>query len=194
MAVEEVGITDNRVEMKAFCLDMKTNSKEERTWITILPKRVMKFRGEESFSEEVYKYVYSEGTKRMRACIERIIPQHIQNWLKKEIGEASNKAVAMNEFDPIKALNKSVEAFQGIDPRLDAINIQRFLKKQDPTEITPRDIVTLRGIYNALQDKLQKPEDYFKDLKKEVKKEEVEEEKEDKDLDKEMTDKFKTEG
>ena len=59
----------------AYCYDLQNNISETREFTVIFPEYIKRLK---SFSDESYKILYAEGSRRMRSCIERILPF----WLK----------------------------------------------------------------------------------------------------------------
>ena len=163
--------------MKAFCFDIFNNVKEERVWISTLPPYIMRILRSDhpfAFSEESYKFSYAEGAKRERACIERILPNHLINWAKQEIKTSLSKQIGEEKAISIKdRFYKALEAFHRIDNRITEAKVLEYLDKRSFKELTSESIVSLLGIYNSLKDRISRPEEYFNLAEKEVKKEET---------------------
>ena len=145
----------------AYCYDLKANISEKREWKVILPKRVA---DSKNLSEEAYKFIYSEGAKRMRSCLERILPQNLQNFSTREIEKSlMNKpektlpnGAEQNRFE------KALEKFKELDPRITEDSLLESVNKLGPEELKEKDYIELQGIFNSIKDKIISSSEFFK--------------------------------
>lgn len=173
----------------AYAIDLKTNTDESREWKVLLPKRVVNAKNS---SEEIYKFIFAEGAKRMRSCIERVLPEHLKNFAKNKVKQAllskeKNKTVMNKPLED--RFVDCVKAFQSLDSRITDPDVLELVRKARVEDIEDEDFVKAQGIYTSIKDGVVPVCEHFPQFKqpepKEVEKKELKTE-----LDKEKTDGF----
>lgn len=122
-------IGGNKVKAKAYCLDFYTNSSEERYFDTYLPKRIctLIFDGKQNAPDEVYKYVYQDGIRRMRVCIEHIVPFWLCDKAYKAISKSKSEFYALDKNTQAQ-FKKIFQEFQVINPKIKTLDdLSKFL-------------------------------------------------------------------
>lgn len=143
--------------VQAFAWDLETNTRETRTF------QVGHIRYKKSGSSklndprEIYEMVANLGARRLRACLEGIIPKDVVEMAREQC-ETTLKAKA--DISPI-AIQKMIEVFSemGVNKAQIEARIQRRIDA-----ITSVQVISLRKIYNSLKDGMSKPEDWFEEI------------------------------
>lgn len=151
------------VDGLAFCLDLQSNTGEEKEFRVDFPAWVLNLKHPE---EEKYKSYMSAGVKRERACLEKVIPSFILNKAEELIvKKAKEYAQAdLKDQNPKKVLEESLKAFQRIDDR---IEMRHLLTRLDTTieDFSAEKLVLLRKVYTSLSEKISLVQDQFVDLR-----------------------------
>lgn len=159
--VIEQGATYSKV--MAYCYDLRNNTSHTKEWKIQIPKYVTE---KKNASEEIYKYIYSEGAKRERSCIERIIPEFLQNFAKKAIKDEMNLIVK----DQVKSrpiedrFQDALFTFKELDDRITQVSLLDAIKKARIEDVNADDITTLQSIYTSIKDNIAPAQDYFPEL------------------------------
>ena len=170
---KEIGRGATHSRCFSYCYDLKSNGSETREWVVKLPSYVLAAKNQ---SEEVYKFIYSSGAKRERGCIERLLPESLQEFAIREIKASLETSVKkqMEAESPMKRFAKALTALREIDNRIEEFDVlDDVLKKANVESIDEKDIATLQGVYNSLRDKVTVPAEHFPRLKEEEAKEAV---------------------
>jgi len=141
---------------EAYCWDMESNIKKTLTF-TVKHIRDKKGGGVKLTDErDIYEIIANYGTRRMRNCIQAMIPADIME----DALEKVRKVIAAG--DKSESLKDRI---QRILLAFDALGVtQQMLEtylKHPIAQTIPDEFVELQGIYNALKDKSAKREDYF---------------------------------
>ena len=139
----------------AWCYDLQTNISESREFKVVFPQRIKDL---PNFSDESYKIVYMEGIKRMRSCIEHILPFWLKEsfyekilWLQKK--RYNQKQVTKK--DPIQEneilLNDWLEIFKEYDQSLTQDDLLNLLEVSSIKELTAENFFRLQKINSGLK-------------------------------------------
>lgn len=150
----------------AYCYDLKTNTSNVKEWYLKIPEYIL---SKANASEEVYKFLYCEGAKRERSCIEKILPTSLINFVYSEVEETiKGKALppAEKKQDLRMRLASAVQKFQQKDDRITIVLLLDLLKKAREEDLVEEDIVTLIGVFNSINEGASSVEDIFPILRK----------------------------
>jgi len=154
--VKELEQRNGESTAMAFCWDLETNTRQEKTFTV---KHSIKTKnGLKTFSDprDIYEKVANDGSRRLRACILGIIPGDIVERALKEC----ELTLQGNNTEPLKdrlanALKMLKEYFKVTQEMVE----EKFGYKT--SEFTERDYIDLGKIYNSLCDGMTKVEDWF---------------------------------
>ena len=103
---------------------------------------------------DIYEVTASMAQRRLRACIEAIIPADV---IERAMAQADATLKSKADTSP-EAMHKMVEAFAPFGVTKDHIE-QRIQRRLD--SITPAQVVSLKRIYASLRDEMSEPRDWF---------------------------------
>jgi hypothetical protein len=140
----------------SYCWDLETNTRD--TKIFTVSHSIQTKKGSKMLTDprEIYEHVANQGARRKRACILAVIPKDVVD----SAMEACQKTLASGQKEPlIDRLRKMVNVFQTeLSVPLECIEKYMGYKLNSFTEM---DMGTLRGVYAAIKDDVNKREDYF---------------------------------
>ena len=120
----------------AFCLDLQNNTCEKREFKVIFPDKI---KGLKNFSDESYKIIYSEGTRRMRACIERILPVWLRETFMEKVVNLQNETFAKKPKEALEsALDDYLPMFKKYSNKITKKDLQVLLKVGGVKDKTPQ--------------------------------------------------------
>lgn len=136
--------------VKAFAWDLESNYRDEKIF-TVRHERSTK-KGSYSLtdSRDIYEAVANSAARRKRACILAVIPAYIFDLALEECEktlDASVKGEATIEETREKILNAFLTLKPGITKEMLATVVNK-----DFDQISTKDIVRLRNLYNAVKD------------------------------------------
>ena len=146
--------TDTESTVRAYALDMETNTLVERSFIVSHLRYTKKGSYVLTDPREIYETVASQASRKLRACILEIIPNDLQELAMTEC----NKTLAKNvEITPEKLENLVVcfGTFGVTKAQIETL-IQRKLEA-----ITQTQYLDLKRKYVSLRDGVASPEDFF---------------------------------
>ncbi|WP_342550494.1 hypothetical protein MKX57_17535 [Lysinibacillus sp. FSL M8-0216] len=154
--VKELEQRNGESTAMAFCWDLETNTRQEKTFTvkhSIKTKRGLKILSD---PRDIYEKVANDGARRLRSCILSIIPGDVVEKALKEC----EVTIHGNNTEPLKdrlanALKLLKEYFKVTQEMVE----DKFGYKT--SEFTERDYVDLGKIYNSLCDGMSKVEDWF---------------------------------
>lgn len=140
--------------VEAFAWDLETNSKSVKVF-TVPHKRVTR-RGATALTDprDVYELVANQAQRRVRACLEAIIPPDVVEDAVAQC-RATLKETAQVTPDSI---GKLCEAFGKLGVTKDQLQ-ERLGRRLDAMQ--PAQLVNLRRIYKSVMDGMSKPVDWF---------------------------------
>lgn len=143
--------------VQTFAWDLETNTRETRTFQVrhIRYKRT----GTTDLSDprDIYEMVANLGARRLRACLEGVIPKDVVESAQEQC-ETTLKAKADISGE---AVAKMVKVFgeYGVSKEMIEARIQRKLES-----ITAAQVIALRKIFNSLKDGMSNPGDWFDNI------------------------------
>ncbi|OXS74892.1 hypothetical protein B1B04_08345 [Lysinibacillus sp. KCTC 33748] len=154
--VKELEQRNGESTAMAFCWDLETNTRQEKTFTvkhSIKTKKGLKILSD---PRDIYEKVANDGARRLRSCILSIIPGDVVEKALKEC----EVTMQGNNTEPLKdrlanALKLLKEYFKVTQEMVE----DKFGYKT--SEFTERDYVDLGKIYNSLCDGMSKVEDWF---------------------------------
>ena len=153
----------SKVKVVTGCVDIYNNTSEARYFQTFLNERLhnLVMKKKSNASDEIYKFVYQEGVRRMRVCIEHILPL----WMKeKALKYVLNKKLQYykQEENRKKAFEEIFSGFQKINPSIKNLgDLSKFLKIEVTTEKLkePDFFAKIEELYVGYRD--EKPKEAF---------------------------------
>ena len=129
----------------AWCLDLQQNICEKRQFKVYFPDRIKSVK---SFSDESYKLIYAEGSRRMRSCIERILPL----WLT-EAFKAKVRMVQAEEAHGQKQAKRTdfLAEFQSFSNSITQADLDEIVTSQSLPLDTPEARQFLQGCLTSLK-------------------------------------------
>lgn len=150
----ELSQANGESTVEAFAWDLETNSRRVLTF-TIKHQRHTK-NGSYPLTDprDVYELVANNAQRRVRSCLEAIIPADIIDDAVKQCQETLK---AKADTSP-KAVAKLVETFAGLGVTKEQIE-KRIQRKLD--SIQPAQIIALRKVYQSIKDGMSAAGDWF---------------------------------
>ncbi len=144
--------------MMAYCWDIETNVRRSQVF-TVAHKRDTRSGGKKLTEErDIYEATANMGSRRVRACILAVIPGDIVD---SAVAQCDKTLAAANGDKPMKErIAEMVKQFEKFEVTQEII--EKFLGHPLTVERTTEpEMLRMRKVYIALQDKVAKPEDYF---------------------------------
>lgn len=156
--IKELGTEGNRSTVKAYCWDLQTNFFDEKVFDVELVRSTKHGTYELTDPRERYEMMANMAARRKRACMQAIIPQFVVETAMAACEETLKKNVEEDKLDETKA--NMLSAFQKYGEWITAEHLGEVCGK-DFDNISARDIVKLRSLFNAIKDGFVKPEKVF---------------------------------
>lgn len=157
--VNELEITKEYTKYEAYCWDMLSNT---RASMTVTQSHVRHTRSGSTLlksPKEIYEYVTSYSMRRLRKCIEQVIPSDLVD----EAKEACRKTLTKTNITPLSdRIEIMVERFEKY--KVTAKMIETFTGHSIEST-SESELIKLFRIYNSLKDKVGEVKDYFKEPK-----------------------------
>jgi len=140
--------------VEAFAWDLQTNTRR-RTQFTVSHSERTKA-GLKVFTDprDVYEWISNQAQRRVRTCLENIIPRDVVEIAVDEC----DRTLRSNVDTSPEQITRLVAAFQKIGVTKDAI--EAFIQRRVDT-ITPAQVVRFQKIWASIRDGMSKPEDWF---------------------------------
>jgi hypothetical protein len=150
----ELSQANRESHVEAFAWDLETNAKNTKVF-TVPHKRFTR-QGSTDLTDprDIYETVANNAQRRVRACLEAIIPPDV---VEDAVAECRNTLKAHADVSP-DAIKKLVAAFGAIGVTAEQIET-RLGRRLDSMQ--PAQLIGLRRIYKSLQDGMSKPADWF---------------------------------
>lgn len=150
----ELSQANRESQVEAFAWDLETNSK--RTVVFTVPHKRYTRQGSTDLNDprDIYEIVANNAQRRVRACLEAIIPPDV---VEDAVEECRGTLKAHADVSP-DAIKKLVAAFgaMGVTGEQIETRLGRRLESMQPAQL-----IGLRRIYKSLQDGMSKPADWF---------------------------------
>lgn len=162
----ELAQSNGESTVEAFAWDLETNTK--RTVTFVVPHRIGLKGGRTKTltdSRDVYEWVANQAQRRVRACLENVVPRDV---VEDALDECHKTLRATDPVTPEK-IGKLRDAFEkefGVTPSQIEQRLQRRLET-----ITPAQMVAMRRIYNSLRDGMSQVGDWFQPVEEDPRKE-----------------------
>jgi hypothetical protein len=157
--VRELSRSNGVSEMQAFAWDLQTNTKALRNF-SVKHWRDTKGGGYALSSEqEIYELTANQGGRRLRACIEAILPHDLVRDAENEC----KRTLAGNSEEPIAdRVRKMLAAFSklGVTPAMIESRLGHSLDS-----VLPEEFSDMRGVINSLKTGMSKAGDWFGGVK-----------------------------
>lgn len=141
--------------VEAFAWDMETNTRQTKQF-QVKHERHTKQKGVTRLEDprDIYETVANQGARRLRACILGVIPGDV---IEAAVNQAEETLKITTKVDE-STLAQMFEKFAALSVTKGMIE-KRIQRRIDA--ITPAQVVSLRGIYNSLQDGMSNITDWF---------------------------------
>lgn len=141
--------------VEAFAWDLESNTRR-RAQFTVRHELGLKGGRTKTLTDprDVYEWIANQAMRRVRTCLENVIPRDIVDAARDE----ARKTLATNEAITPQKIANVVKAFSeyGVTKAQIEARLQRHLDT-----ITPAQMVQLRRIYTSLKDGMGEPSDWF---------------------------------
>ena len=149
-------------EVETFCWDLETNSRESKVFhVTHTRYRRPEKGGPIQLTDprDIYELVANQGSRRLRTCIEGIIPRDVIDAARRQC-----KITLEAEGCTQEQIDFVVERFAsvGITPEMIARRLDHPLK-----DMTTAELVQLRRVYQSIAGGFVKPGEFFEDVPEE---------------------------
>lgn len=144
-------------EVETMAWDMETNTRSRKTFR--VPHKRYTRDGSYALTDprDIYETVANNGSRRLRACLEAVIPSYVRQMAVDKCKETLRNKVHITQ-ETIKGL---LHTFADVDVSQDMI--AQFLGHPITLQdLTRSEYMNLRGIYAAIRDNQQKVDDFFK--------------------------------
>lgn len=158
--IKEISSNDREATVKAYCWDLETNFADEKVF-TVPYVRNTKKHGKIPLTDDRDKYemMANMAARRKRACMQAIIPQFVIDEAISECQKTLEDSLKGQNIEDVK--QNMLAAFKNKSDWISEADIELVIGK--PFEnISTKDIVKLRNLYNAINDGFVKPEVAFK--------------------------------
>lgn len=151
----EVAKRRGESDMQAYCWDLETNTRITKTFTVPHERHSRKGVTKLEDPRDIYENNANMGARRLRACILAVIPGDVQD----AAIDACKKTLAGGGTEPlIDRIKRMVEAFAAIGVTQEMLEA----KLQHNMESTaPLELVTLRQIYQSINDGMSTPDAWF---------------------------------
>ena len=159
--INTLAVTDEGTYAEVYCLDLETNAKARKEIFTkhVAPRwnrdaRQMQ-KTQLTDEREIYEHTANLETRRLRACMEAIMPKALLDACVRVCDQVVVAEAAMND----KSVPNLVKAFGklGVTPQM----LEKWLG-YPLAKITPRRFVRLRRIHQSIKDGFGAPSDWFR--------------------------------
>ena len=141
--------------MQAFAMDIQRNNRVSKD-IYVPHERKTRYKTTHlTDAREVYEHTSNMVTRRMRSCMEAVIPKDLRD----ELLEAADKRIADEAKLTPEGVKKMVSAFSELGVTKEMLTGWLGYPMD---KITPRRYVRLRRIYRSIKDGYATPGDWFK--------------------------------
>ena len=169
--VDYILLEDRRVKVKAYCIDLANNVSEERLFTTYLTERIYTLLQQKKSNayDEVYKFVYQEAIKRMRVCIEHILPLWVKEKALKLILNKKHNFYDVKQ-NREKSFSSIFEGFKKINPEIKTLkDLSKFIDLEVTEEKlkNPKFFTQVEELYIGYRDEKSKENGKNEEAKKE---------------------------
>lgn len=147
--------------VEAFAWDLQSNTRRK---VSFTVQHAMKAGGRTKTltdPRDVYEYIANQAQRRVRTCLENIIPRDIVDTACDQCRETLRTKIQITP----ETIGKLLDGFAKYGVSKEAIEAR--LQRRIDT-ITPAQMVQFRRIYASLRDGMSKPEDWFSIQEQEV--------------------------
>lgn len=153
--VVEISQEEGMSTFQAFAWDMETNVRNEKTF-SVKHIRYSKSGSKDLVDpRDIYEIVANNGSRRVRACLQSVIPKDIVKVAEDEIQKTLTAKVQLTP-EKIKRL---LEAYDGLEVSKD--DLEAFIGSRMDA-ITPSMFMKLTRIFTSIGDGVATKEDFFK--------------------------------
>lgn len=159
--IKEISSDDRKATVKAYCWDLETNFYDEKIF-DVPYVRSTKKGGAYPLKDERDKYemLANMGARRKRACMQAVIPQYIIEEAVAECQKTLEVSTAKEgDIESVRA--KMLSEFKKLADWITEADFETVCGRPF-LSLGAKDIVKLRGLYNAIKEGYVKPEVAFK--------------------------------
>jgi hypothetical protein len=152
--IRELSQANGESTVEAFAWDIENNTRQVKVFQVAHQRFTRKGGYALKDPRDIYELVANNGARRLRACILGVIPGDVTETALKQAEDTILKSVDLSP----EGVAKVVDAFQrfGVNQAMIEKRIQTNI-----SAITARKVVSLRRIYNSLNDGMGKVGDFF---------------------------------
>lgn len=151
----EVEQRDGESTMMAYCLDLETNVRQQKTFIVKHERDTKQGRKTLTDNRDIYEMTANQGARRLRACILGVIPGDITDAAREECEKTLRGQTKEPIADRVRVMATTFDQLGVTQEMLEA----RLQHKLDVC--IEAELVTLRKIYTSIKDGFTKREEWF---------------------------------
>lgn len=158
--IKEISSSEREATVKAYCWDLETNFADEKVF-TVPYVRTTKKSGKIPLTDERDKYetMANMAARRKRACMQAIIPQFVIDEAVEACQRTLEEEMKGKNIEDVK--KSMLDAFRLKAEWITEASFETVIGKPFDN-ISTKDIIKLRNLYNAINDGFVKPEVAFK--------------------------------
>lgn len=153
--VVELDQDEGESTFQAFAWDMESNMRIEKTFTVKHIRYTKNGTKELTDPRDIYETVANNGSRRLRSCLQSVIPKDI---VQAAIDEVAKTLKAKVQVTP-ERLKKMIEGFEIF--KISKEDIEDYIGSRLES-ITPSMFLKLNRIYKSLEDEMASKEDFFK--------------------------------
>ena len=134
----------------AWCYDLQNNVSENREFPIVYPTWL----SQKNFSDDSYKFAYSEGIRRMRMCIEHILPSWITQWYMVKIKQVQidyKKSLLDIKDSKTNLFKEILERAKMLNKEITSDDLVYSIGLDENTELTAKDIQLLEEKLTSIE-------------------------------------------
>jgi hypothetical protein len=158
--VKEISANKQEATVQSYCWDLETNFADEKTF-SVPYVRTTKKGGTFPLTDErdKYEHLANMAARRKRACIQAVIPKYVIDRALEMCQNTLEQSMKGEDIEITK--QKMLAAFKAKAEWISELDFETVTGKAW-ADISIKDIVKLRNLYNAVADGFVKPEVAFK--------------------------------
>lgn len=150
----EMSQANGESTVQAFAIDLESNTKVTRDFV--VPHKMRAGRSEKRLTDprEIYEYVANQAQRRVRTCLENIIPRDV---IEDALDECQKSLAVRVELTPAR-IKSMLDQFKTIG--VERGQIEAYLQRTIDS-VTPAQFLKLGRIWTSIGEKMSEPKDWF---------------------------------
>ena len=155
--IRELSQQNGESIVQTYCWDMESNVRAERTFKVTHERHTRKGTTKLTDPRDIYELVANNGARRLRACIQEILPIGLQEDAVKECQQTLHKGLGSKSKTEI--IKEFMDEFKKFSVTKEMIETRLNHKIED---MNGNELVEYKEILNSLKNKMSSREDWFK--------------------------------